>query len=276
MNLDFLSDANSAAWLRQRMLYLTRGGSHSYGTSTPSSDVDLRGIAAAPREIVLGFSQGFQQLQLDVPDVLVLELRRFFALAADAQAWALEQLFVHPDDVLLMTPIAEELIAARQLFLSRKVRHTFSGYAMAQLKRLRAHHRWIVAPPAATDPDRKSYEQWKSQRNPKRAALEDRFGYDSKFAMHIVRLLRMAHETLRGDGLIVRRPDAAELLSIRDGAWSFEQLDAWAVEQDQQLAQQEQSSPLPHSPDREALTDLCCKLVEKTLLLPTPLPRVVR
>ncbi len=265
MTYEFLTHQDSPRWLNDRLLYLTRGGSHAYGTSTPTSDLDLRGIAAAPKEIVLGYLQGFQQFQLDVPDVLILDLRRLFALAADAQAWALELLYVAPEDRLVSTVIAEQLVGARDLFLSRKVKHTFSGYAMAQLKRLRAHHRWIVAPPASTDADRKSYEQWKNQRNPKRAALEDRFGYDTKFGMHVVRLLRMAREALRGDGVIVRRPDAEELLRIRDGAWSFEQLDEWATAEDQALDTLMENSVLPHSPDRVALNQLCCELVEQTL-----------
>src|ERR1039458_5020213 len=33
------------------------------------------------------------------------------------------------------------------------------------------------------------YNGWKAQRNPKRAELEAKFGYDTKHAMHLVRLM---------------------------------------------------------------------------------------
>ena len=69
-----------------------------------------------------------------------------------------------------------------------------------------------------------SYERWKAERNPVRAELERRFGYDTKHAMHLVRLMRMGLEVLRTGELVVHRPDAAELLAIRDGALTFDAL----------------------------------------------------
>lgn len=265
MTADLLSFKDAPSWLRERTLWLARSGSHAYGTSTPTSDIDLRGICAAPKRCVLGFAQGFEQFQCDEPDVLVLELRRFFSLAADAQAWVVEMLFVADEDVLFRSPIAERIVANRERFLSRKLRHTFSGYAMAQMKRLRAHRRYIVDPPAVGHEDRPGYEQWLKRRNPKRAALEDKFGYDTKFGMHVVRLMRMARESLEDGRVIVRRPDAEELRSIRDGAWSFDELERFAQESDAALDSIEARSPLPKSPDREALDELCCALIEETI-----------
>lgn len=264
---DLLAFDGAPQWLRARTLYLTRAGSQAYGTSTPTSDVDLRGIVAAPKSAVLGFMQGFEQFQCDQPDVLLLEIRRFFSFAADAHAWVLETLFVAPEDALVTSEIAAQIVANRQRFLSRKARHTFSGFAMAQLKRLRAHRRYIIDPPALGAPDRNGYEQWLAKRNPKRAALEDRFGYDTKFGMHVVRLMRMAREVLEDGVLHVRRPDAEELRRIRDGAWSFEELERFATESDAALDAIEARSPLPKTPDRVALDQLCCALVEQSFAL---------
>jgi predicted nucleotidyltransferase len=69
-----------------------------------------------------------------------------------------------------------------------------------------------------------SYESWKRERNPARAELERKFGYDTKHAMHLIRLMRMGREILAEGVLRVRRPDADELRSIRDGALSFDAL----------------------------------------------------
>lgn len=78
-----------------------------------------------------------------------------------------------------------------------------------------------------------NYWQWKKERNKKRSVLEEQFGYDTKHAMHLVRLLRMGAEALETGVLNVRRPDAEELLRIRDGAWSYDQLVKYAEEVDE-------------------------------------------
>src|SRR6185436_3832728 len=75
-----------------------------------------------------------------------------------------------------------------------------------------------------------SYETWKSQRNPTRAELEREHGYDTKHAMHLVRLMRMGLEILERGELLVRRDDAAELVKIREGALPFDDLLATAAQ----------------------------------------------
>lgn len=72
------------------------------------------------------------------------------------------------------------------------------------------------------------YWEWKKNRNKSRSVLEEQFGYDTKHAMHLVRLLRMGAEALETGVLNVRRPDAEELLSIRNGAWTYEQVVEYA------------------------------------------------
>ena len=67
----------------------------------------------------------------------------------------------------------------------------------------------------------KQYWDWKKNRNESRSELEEKFGYDTKHAMHLVRLLRMAEEVLQEGIVRVKRPDAKELLAIRDGAWTL-------------------------------------------------------
>lgn len=77
-----------------------------------------------------------------------------------------------------------------------------------------------------------NYWQWLNNRNAKRHELEEQFGYDTKHAMHIVRLMRMGEEILRDGKVNVYRPDAQELLDIRNGKWSYEELLEWAEEKD--------------------------------------------
>lgn len=77
-----------------------------------------------------------------------------------------------------------------------------------------------------------NYWTWKKNRNVTRSALEENFGYDTKHAMHLVRLLRMGAEALETGVLNVRRPDAAELLDIRAGKWTYEEVVEYAEEMD--------------------------------------------
>jgi uncharacterized protein len=111
-----------------------------------------------------------------------------------------------------------------------------------------AHRKW------------KQYWDWKQNRNPQRAALEENFGFDSKHAMHLVRLLRMGSEILRGEGVIVKRPDRDELLAIRSGEWSFERIVAYSDEIIAQMDLLYEKAPLPHAPDVRAINELMIEI----------------
>lgn len=57
-------------------------------------------------------------------------------------------------------------------------------------------------------------------------------GTDLKNGMHLVRLMKMGVEILRDGVVNVKRPDAAELLAIRNGSWSYDELVAFGEEQE--------------------------------------------
>jgi predicted nucleotidyltransferase len=106
-----------------------------------------------------------------------------------------------------------------------------------------------------------AYQTWKAQRNPARAALEQRFGYDTKHAMHLVRLMRMGLEVLETGDLLVRRSDAGELRAIREGALSFDRLLAEARDLGERMAQTAPTSGLPLDVDRGAIDALAFELM---------------
>jgi uncharacterized protein len=110
-----------------------------------------------------------------------------------------------------------------------------------------------------------SYQQWLTGRNVKRSELEAKFGYDTKHAMHLVRLQRMAIEMLTDGSVLVTRPDRDELLAIRDGAWTYETLEAEADRLGLAITNARQTSPLPDAPNEEALGQLCIELIESSL-----------
>lgn len=353
----------SLKWLPKRTIYLSRHGSHAYGTNLPTSDEDVRGVLIAPKALYLGVprKQGetFEQAEQKNPDLVVFDIRKFFKLAADCNPNALEILFTDPSDHLHVTPLGEKLLANREMFLSRKAKNTFSGYALGQLKKIKLHYGWHqkggMLPPKRADfdlPERTlipqdqlaaaqaaiqkkldswsidfldhidrdlriaitekiseyiaeielatgneiwkgaaraigfdenfialldrerryraaqaEYEHfldWQKNRNKDRAALEALYGYDTKHAMHLVRLLRVCRELLMTGKLNVKRPDREELLAIRRGEWTYEQIIEWAHKEDAALVELVKTSPLPVSPDWGAMDQLCSELIEES------------
>lgn len=106
-----------------------------------------------------------------------------------------------------------------------------------------------------------SYQTWQAERNEARAALEREHGYDTKHAMHLIRLMRMGLEVLERGDLIVRRPDAAELMAIRDGALPFDELLAAAEDLRQQMERAVSSASLPSDVDRDRIEQLAVALM---------------
>ncbi len=110
-----------------------------------------------------------------------------------------------------------------------------------------------------------SYQTWKSERNRARADLEAKHGYDTKHAMHLVRLMRMGVEILERGELLVRRPDAQELNAIRDGAWTFdallEQTESLRIKMDEAAT----ATSLPADVDRPAIDALAFEMLTATL-----------
>lgn len=351
--------STNLSWLQHRTIFLTVYGSHAYGTNRAGSDLDVRGVCIPPSKYYHGFLEHFEQAEFKgEQDAVIYEVKKFFKLCSDCNPNALEILFTDPEHHIKQTCLGGHLIANRELFLSRKAKHTFAGYAMAQLKKIKLHRRWLLNPPKEQptraafnlpertvipadqlavvwsgvrakleewDPDLgeldeagriaikdryataiaeqqltvdnqwmaaartlgvnenfialmdsekrfnaaqtewSQYQNWKKQRNPARAELEAKYGYDTKHGMHLVRLLRMGREVLDGKGVQVYRPDREELGSIRDGAWTYDQLMEWATAAEQHLENAVEASPLPWGPDRVALDNLCQRLVEDTL-----------
>lgn len=104
------------------------------------------------------------------------------------------------------------------------------------------------------------YNDWKKNRNKKRAGLEAQYGYDTKHGMHLVRLMRMCEEILTTGEVRVKRPDAKELLAIRNGAWSYDKLVTWAGEKETELLALSRTSALPKRPPHKKLDALCCEV----------------
>ncbi len=109
-----------------------------------------------------------------------------------------------------------------------------------------------------------AYQAWLTHRNPARAALEAKYGYDTKHAMHLVRLMRSGLELLRDGELRVRRVDAQELIQIREGVWRYEQLLKQTSELQQQVLAAAEQCSLPQDVDQLWVENLLQKLLMAT------------
>lgn len=314
MLLDFQARTDPP-WLAERTFFLTIHGSQAYGLARPDSDFDIGGICIPPKKYFLGFLNTFDQAQSTNPDGAIYGIKKFLKLAADANPNVMELLWIDPQFWLITHPFHERLLENREIFLSTKVKHTYSGYATAQLNRIKTHRKWLVDPPThrptreefGLPPVRllsadqmgalnqlvnedmlklddnlmsrlqkenefkravqewQQYENWKITRNQFRSELEKLHGYDTKHAMHLVRLMTQCREILTTGKLNVYRSDRDFLLNIRSGMWTCDEVIAWSKKQDEELNVLAASSSLPHDPDRNKIDTLCQQLVEEAL-----------
>jgi len=93
----------------------------------------------------------------------------------------------------------------------------------------------------------KSWLRWKAERNPARRELEVKSGYDTKHASHLVRLMRMGYEILTEGKIIVKRPDREEILSVKNGGWSYERVMEFAANMQKKLDEAYKTTKLPKS-----------------------------
>ena len=104
-------------------------GSHSYGTATSESDVDIRGIFRLPIEHMLSLFNPINQVSDKKSDIQFYELKRYFELAMNANPNIIELLWTPEDCVQYESEVWKKFQENRDLFISLKAYHSFSGYA---------------------------------------------------------------------------------------------------------------------------------------------------
>ena len=109
------------------------------------------------------------------------------------------------------------------------------------------------------------YQNWKANRNPARAILEEKFGHDTKHSSHLVRLISEGKELLLTGNITFPRPDAEELLAIKRGKYSYDELMGQVGDLDAQFDTWYEKSSLPHSPNKKKVDELCIDIVQAKL-----------
>ncbi len=130
--------------LDKHTIFKCIAGSHAYGTNTESSDLDQRGVAIPSQEYFIGYLHNFEQHEDKVNDITIWSLQKFMRLAANNNPNIIELLFIPRKFWIVSTPYWEEIVKHRDLFMSKKVRYTFTGYAYSQLKRIKTHRGFLL------------------------------------------------------------------------------------------------------------------------------------
>lgn len=122
----------------EELLLLGVTGSTAYGLSHDGSDIDRLGIYSVPTNelFVLGFNQGkASHVLTDPDDVQLHEIGKYVGLVLKGNPTVTELLFLESHEHV--DPRIEPLIDMRTKLLGqRTIRASYTGYAMAQAKRL--------------------------------------------------------------------------------------------------------------------------------------------
>jgi predicted nucleotidyltransferase len=238
-------------------------GSIAYGVSNDSSDMDVYGFSIPPKDIIfpnlrgeiLGFDDyeiKFSQFQKHhiadasalggkgrVYDMTIYSIVKFFRLLMENNPNIIDSLYVPDNCILYSTSIADHIRANRKLFLHKGCWGKFKGYAYGQMHKLR-----IKKPEG------------------KRKALVDEFGYDVKFAYHVVRLLNEVEQLLVEETLDLTK-NAEQLKAIRRGEWSLAKLETYFERKEADLESFYLKSKLPDAPNVDAVRNLLLESLEQ-------------
>ncbi len=121
--------------LGNRIILLGPGGSYAYGTYQENSDLDIRGITLNLPSDLLGLTR-FEQYEDAHTDTVIYSFQKIIRLLLACNPNTIELLGLDDGQYLIRTPIGQELLDHKHLFLSKRAAKSFGGYADAQLRRL--------------------------------------------------------------------------------------------------------------------------------------------
>lgn len=254
-------------WLSDNCQFLSLMGSVAYGVSTDASDQDIYGWAIPKKEMVFPHLAGeifgfgtqkkrFEQFQqhhvIDESvmggkgreyDFTIYNIVKYFSLCMDCNPNMVDSLFVPQNCILHITAIGNLVRENRKLFLSKKAWHKFKGYSFSQLHKA-----------AGKNPKQGS----------KRQKLREKYGFDSKFLYHVVRLLSEVEQILvEGDLDLQEKGRREHMKAIRRGEVSEEDIRKWASDKEKQLEKLYHDSKLQYSPDEGKIKQLLLNCLEQ-------------
>lgn len=220
-------------------------GSSVHGTAIDEqNDRDEMGICIEPAEYVCGLRTFEQYVHRTQPegvrsgpgdvDLTIYGLRKWMRLATQGNPTVLLPLFVADEDIIVRTELGDELRSLAPAILSRQAGERFKGYLQAQRDRLLG-----VRGGAHTN----------------RPELVEVYGFDTKYAMHMVRLGVQGVELLETGRITLPMPEPwrAWLRDLRVGGHTRAEALEAADELEARLDSLLSTSLLPPRPDLAAV-----------------------
>ena len=218
---DSLRDSSEPSMIQwnERIIYRCVIGSRAYGLEDDQSDTDRRGFFLPPAELHWSLYGVPEQLENEETQEAYWEIQKFLVLALKANPNVLECLY--SPIVEWATPLAEELLAMRESFLSKLVFQTYSGYVASQFKKMQSDIR------------NQGQVKW-------------------KHVMHLIRLLISGIAVLREGRVTVEvGQHRDQLLQLKRGEVPFVEADAWRKRLQVDFEKAFQHTTLPERPDYE-------------------------
>lgn len=244
------------SFLSDNIHYETMMGSIAYGVSDDSSDIDIYGFCIPPKDTIfphlkgeiIGFGkqknrfEQFQQHHIKDGnkeyDISIYGIVKYFSLCMENNPNMIDSLFTPERCVLHCTAVGNLVRENRRIFLHKGSWHKFKGYAHSQLHKMRSQNR-----------------------AGKRKETFEKYGFDVKFAYHVVRLMYEVEMILNEQDLDLTR-NREHLKSIRRGEISQETIFEWYQEKERALERVYESSKLRYGPDEEKVKNLLLSCLE--------------
>jgi len=227
-------------------------GSGLHGTSISNyDDRDEMGICIEPADAVIGFKQ-FEQYEWKTAwereggrdnrsghgdlDLTVYSLRKWMRLAMNGNPTVLLPFFAPEDKIVTITAEGHELRERMpQYILSRSAGDRFVGYLNTQREAMLSH-------------EGKGHDCTRPE-------LIEAFGFDTKFAGHMIRLGFQGLELMRTGKITLPMPvDDRDLVKrIRNGKYTMKVCLDWAEQLEHEITEAMKHSPLRDEPDREII-----------------------
>lgn len=232
-------------------------------------------------------------------DFSVYSIVRYLHLVMENNPNMVDSLFVPERCILHTTPIADLIRERRREFLHRGSYHRFRGYAYQQLKKVQhirtddesVKNAWAFEVEHGID-HKTSYDDVVEEMaarekggtkgtivlsdaslaayhsvlktivmKNKRLLAVKQYGFDVKFAYHIVRLALEAEQILLKHDLDLEC-NSEILKAIRNGEWTLKRLEDWFSDKEKQLEHAYSVSTLRIQPDEENIKSLLLQCME--------------
>lgn len=167
-------------------------------------------------------------------DLVCYSLRKWCSLAAQGNPSIINLLFLPTYSVKQYVGV--RLLEKAEMFASRQAGHRFLGYLVAQKQRLLGE---------------------RGQMRVTRTELISEYGYDTKFAMHAVRLGIQGIEYLETGRLTLPLDETNQkvCMMVRKGAFSLASVVGMIEWREEMLKELLEKSPLPEKPDYDAINE---------------------